>query len=101
MSGPSTAITSRPDGPPWTVERRSEWVLTEDPPEGWRHCFNDFNDDYTELSSLWTDAPRNEPPHKHNTRWIPMERIEWQRLVTPWVRENGSSETSQRKEHPG
>lgn len=81
--------------PPWTVEYKSDWVLTEDPPDGWRFCFNQLSDDYERMAGLWTDAPKNESPHKHQTKWIPYERLYWERLVTPWIRkrDNGSSAT--------
>lgn len=84
---------SAPDGPTPTHsaelvrETHYRWEQIDAPPSapGWRRCdYGSFSEDGETYSQLWTDAPKTENPHSHNTVWVKSKRVTQERFVTPW-----------------
>ena len=68
-------------------ESRIRWEQIDAAPSahGWRRCdYGCFSEDGETHSQLWTDAPKTENPHLHNTVWVRSRRIIQERFVTPW-----------------
>lgn len=63
------------------TETRFRYENITDPPEGWVHLHNQFDD--RGYFALWADSKEYRPDRR--TVWIEMRKITQQREVSEWV----------------